>query len=46
MNLSFCIKRGPKGAWNEVFDAWNFSYFLYEVQLSEVRARLFGLKPS
>ena len=46
MIWSFCIKRGPKGAWNEVFDAWNFSHFLYEVQLSEVRARLFGLKPS
>ena len=46
MIWSFCIKRGPKGAWNEVFDAWNFSHFLYEVQLSEVRARLFGRKPS
>ena len=47
--LKFCTKSSPKGARNEVFAKsmhGTFLIFCMKLQLSEVRARLFGLKPS
>ena len=49
MFWSFCTKSDPNGVWNEVFEKsmhGTFLIFCMTLQLSEVRAKLFDLKPS